>query len=261
MRQSTLLFHLTKRLLETKWRDPDEAPKLHLFGQLKRITRQWLDEHLICKGGTYPVQLIYQELADMACQRITDGITASFVRERPVKALLDPFNPASSTRYVNFTTSVQTRWQTSPEHCHINWAICHSDWEAEFCHVAESHPKVRAYVKNHNTGFDVPYHTGAEPHRSCPTSSSWSTTAAARTTRCTWSSRSRAGDLMTPKRRRRPSRLTGSPGSTTWERSGAGRSRSSTDVWEIQSGFEAEVESQFNAMIERAAGGAAAGMG
>ena len=36
LRKSTLLFHLTKRLLETKWRDPGEEPKLHLFGQLKR---------------------------------------------------------------------------------------------------------------------------------------------------------------------------------------------------------------------------------
>ena len=40
VRQSTLLFHLTKRLIETKWRDPGEEPKLHLFGQLKRITRE-----------------------------------------------------------------------------------------------------------------------------------------------------------------------------------------------------------------------------
>jgi len=45
VRRSTLLFHLTKRLLETKWRDPGEEPKLHLFGQLKAITRQWLDGH------------------------------------------------------------------------------------------------------------------------------------------------------------------------------------------------------------------------
>ena len=30
LRPSTLVFHLTKRLLETKWRDPGEAPKLHL---------------------------------------------------------------------------------------------------------------------------------------------------------------------------------------------------------------------------------------
>ena len=32
LRRSTLLFHLTKRLLETKWRDPGDEPKLHLFG-------------------------------------------------------------------------------------------------------------------------------------------------------------------------------------------------------------------------------------
>ncbi|HEY7495637.1 MAG TPA: DEAD/DEAH box helicase family protein, partial [Candidatus Tectomicrobia bacterium] len=36
MRRSTLLFHVTQRLLYTKWRDPGEEPKLHLFGQLKR---------------------------------------------------------------------------------------------------------------------------------------------------------------------------------------------------------------------------------
>ncbi|HUL11762.1 MAG TPA: hypothetical protein VLU73_06295, partial [Methylococcaceae bacterium] len=56
MRLSTLLFHLTHRLLYTKWRDPGEAPKLHLFGQLKRITAEWLDKCLVCKGGTFPAQ-------------------------------------------------------------------------------------------------------------------------------------------------------------------------------------------------------------
>ncbi|RLS58129.1 MAG: hypothetical protein DWH91_03345 [Planctomycetota bacterium] len=35
--------------------------------------------------------------------------------------------------------------------------ILDSDWEAEFCRVAESHPQVRAYVKNHSLGFEVPY--------------------------------------------------------------------------------------------------------
>src|SRR4029453_918421 len=42
MRRSTLLFHVARRLLYTRWRDPGEEPKLHLFGQLKQITRQWL---------------------------------------------------------------------------------------------------------------------------------------------------------------------------------------------------------------------------
>ena len=161
LRRSTLLFHLTKRLLYTKWRDPGEEPKLHLFGQLKRITRQWLDACLVCKGGTYPAQLMYQELADMACQRITAGITRSLVDERPIKAVLDPYNPTGSTIHVNFTTSKKNRWETDARKCHINWVILDSDWEAEFCRVAEAHPRVKAYVKNHNLGLEVPYRYGS----------------------------------------------------------------------------------------------------
>ena len=109
MRPSTLLFHLTHRLLYTKWRDPGEEPKLHLFGQLKRITKQWLDTCLVCTGGTYPALLMYQELADMAGSRITAGITRSFADQRQIKALLDPYNPSGSTAHVRFNTSKTSR--------------------------------------------------------------------------------------------------------------------------------------------------------
>ncbi len=167
LRRSTLLFHLTKRLLETKWRDPGEEPKLHLFGQLKRIARHWLDNHLVCKGGTYPAQLMYQELADMACQRITRGIVARHVDERPVKAVLDPYNPTGSTRHVRFTTSKEVR-KTDARYCHINYVVCDSGWESKFCLLTEGHPRVRAYVKNHGLGLEVPYLRGSEPHRYIP---------------------------------------------------------------------------------------------
>jgi len=168
MRRSTLLFHITKRLLYTKWRDPGEEPKMHLFGQLKRIVKKWLDSCLVCKGGTYPAQLMYQELADMACGRITAAITSTLVGTQPVKAVLDPYNPVGSTRHVSFNTSKKQRWQTSPDRCHINWIILDSDWEAEFCRVAESHPRVRAYVKNHNLGLEVPYRYGSETRTYIP---------------------------------------------------------------------------------------------
>ena len=112
LRRSTLLFHLTQRLLYTKWRDPNKDPKLHLFGRLKAIVRQWLDGYLVCKGGTYPAQLMYQELADRACEIITAGITNSHANGYPVKALLDPFNPTGSTAHVSFTTSKTSRWET-----------------------------------------------------------------------------------------------------------------------------------------------------
>src|SRR5690606_7090051 len=127
IRPSTLLFHLTQHLLMTRWRDAGEEPKLHLFGQLKRITREWLENHLVCRGNTYPALLMYRELADMACNRITAGITAAYAGERPIHAILDPYNPAGSTAYVRFTTSREPRWQTDPRKCHINWVICDQD--------------------------------------------------------------------------------------------------------------------------------------
>nr|WP_200900249.1 hypothetical protein [Rubrobacter aplysinae] len=168
MRRSTLLFHLTRRLLYTRWRDPGEEPKLHLFGQLKRITRQWLDNYLVCKGDTYPAQLMYQELADMVCERITAGVTQALVGEKPIKAVLDPYNHTGSTVHVNFNTSKSERWETDARRCHVNWAVLDSDWEAELCRVAESHPRVVSYVKNHNLGLEVPYLHGSEPHKYIP---------------------------------------------------------------------------------------------
>ncbi len=172
VRRSTLLLNLTQRLLYTKYRDPGDEPKVHLFGQLKRVTRQWLDEYLECKGGTYPAQLMYQELADMACERIAAAIARAGMqsdeRDRIIKALLDPYNPTGSTAHVNFRTSKESLYQTAPHKCHVNWVVLDSDWEAEFCRVAESHPKVLAYVKNHSLGIEVPYRYGAENRKYLP---------------------------------------------------------------------------------------------
>jgi type III restriction enzyme len=168
VRPSQVLYELVSHLVLTRWRDPGEEPKLYLFGQLKRVARQWLDGYLICKGGTYPAQLKYTMLADMACERIIRGINQAFIGQRPIKAVLDPYNPTGSTIHVNFNTSKLTRWETDSRRCHLNWVILDSDWEAEFCRVAESHPRVRAYVKNHNLGLEVPYRYGSEQRKYLP---------------------------------------------------------------------------------------------
>ena len=162
VRPSTVLYELTSHLVLTKWRDADGAPKLHLFGQLKRIAKQWIDGYLICDDGTYPAQLAYKMIADMACNKIVAGITERFRTERPIEVVLDSFNPTGSTEQVNFNTSKTERWETDARKCHVNFAILDSGWEGEFCRVVEEHPRVRSYVKNHNLGFEVPYLFGAE---------------------------------------------------------------------------------------------------
>jgi len=168
VRPSQVLYELTSHLVLTHWRDPGESPRLYLFGQLKRIARKWIDECLKCKGGTYPAQLKYKMIADMACKRITDGITRHFVGENPIKAILDPYNPVGSTNFVNFNTSKTDRWETDSRSSHVNWVILDSDWEGEFCRVVEAHPRVKAYVKNHSLGLEVPYRYGSEMKRYRP---------------------------------------------------------------------------------------------
>ena len=169
VRQSQVVYELTAYLLMTRYRDADGEPRLHLFGQLKRIVREWVSSYLVCKGGTNTSQLAYKTIADIACERIAAGVTRSQLSQsRPAKVILDPYNPTGSTAHVNFRTSKTSRYQTEARRCHVNWAILDSDWEAELCRVVEVHPQVAAYVKNQNLGFEVPYRAGSQPRRYLP---------------------------------------------------------------------------------------------
>ena len=172
LRPSTLVFHLTKRLLETKWRDPGEEPKLHLFGQLKRITRQWLKDHLVCKGGTYG--------PPSSCTRAsrTPRVSGSPGGSWPATWKNAPSRRCSirTIQSAPRCTSASPRRRrpggrptpaavTSTKEPGV---VCDSEWEAEFCRVAEAHPRVRAYVKNHGVGLEVPYRFQAESRMYVP---------------------------------------------------------------------------------------------
>lgn len=161
-RPSTVVYELTKHLLYHKYRDPGEEPKIHLFGELKRIAKQWMNQCLRCSGDTYPAQLIYREIADLACEKIKAAITEAMIGDRPTKAILDSYNPRGSSAFINFNTTKSTLWQSDPRRSHINFVVCDSDWEAEFCRVAEAHPLVKSYVKNQGLDFKVPYLYGSQ---------------------------------------------------------------------------------------------------
>ncbi len=255
LRPSTLLFHLTHRLLDTKWRDPGEEPKLHLFGQLKRITKQWLEGCLVCKGSTYPAQLMYQELADIACQRITAAITRAEIGSRPVKAVLDPYNPVGSTIHVNFNTTKTSRWQTDARRCHINWVILDSNWEAEFCRVAESHPRVKAYVKNHNLGLEVPYRYGSETRTYLPDFIVLVDDGHGDDDLLHLVVEIKGYRREDAKEKKATMDTYWVPGVNNHRRYGRWAFAEFTDVYAMQSDFEAKVEAAFNQMIEKAVRG------
>lgn len=166
VRPATIQLRLADWIVKRRLTDANEQPKVGLIMQLKPIVRRWMAERLVCSGGTQPAQLLYYGIADRVADRIMAAITRGQEGGGRVLALLDPYNREGSTQHVRFMTS-KDRYETGSR-CHINYAVIDSDWEAEFCRVADRHPRVLAWVKNHNLGFEVPYSAGGEVRRYRP---------------------------------------------------------------------------------------------
>jgi type III restriction enzyme len=167
VRPSSISYHLAKHLLYTRFRDPGQDPPLNLFTQIHRVARRWIEEgYLVAKG--VPIAMVtYLEMADKAAERIYLACQRHKEGQNRIKAILDAYNPKGSTQHVSFSTTKST-WKTAPGKCHVNYVVLDSDWEAELARVLESHPKVRAYVKNQGMQFEVPYRDGAVPRKYIP---------------------------------------------------------------------------------------------
>ena len=164
IRPSTIAFHLAKHLLNTHYRDADGQPKLHLFGDIKRVVDEWLASGYLVANDVPLGAITYLQLADAACQRIHLACQApSAEGKNRMLAVLDTYNPGGSTRHVGFNTSKPV-YATSPERCPIKYAVLDSDWEAQLAFVLDHHPKVLAWVKNQGLGFEVPYVDAGVPH-------------------------------------------------------------------------------------------------
>ena len=160
LRPSEISYNLAKHLLYTSFRDEDGFPKQHLFPQIQRLSRRWLDEGYLVTQGVPIGAILYQdqlaraaEKIDIACTRAGGG---------HIVAVLDPYNPKGSTRFVNFITSKEV-WKTGaqPAKSHISHVVLDSDWEQPLAQALEGHPRVIAYAKNQAMGFEIPYlHAG-----------------------------------------------------------------------------------------------------
>lgn len=192
-----------------------------------------------------------QELADMACERITAGITRSLMGKRPVKAVFDPYTPVGSTMHVNFNTSRKDRWETDARRCHINWVIFDSDWEAEFCRVAESHPRVKAYVKNHNLGLEVPYRYGSETRTYLPDFIVLVDDGHGEDDPLHLIVEIKGYRREDAKAKKSTMETYWVPGVNNHGTYGRWAFAEFTEVYQIESDFEAKVEAEFNNMIER----------
>jgi len=166
-RPSAIAYSLAAHLLKRFGSGDGSNLPVHLFGQIRRVVREWLDGgYLVLKGVPMGV-LDYLEIRDQAAERIFLACQRYEHGPRAIKAILDPYNPKSTSRFVNFTTSKDT-YVTDARRCHVSHVVCDSTWEAELARVLETHPRVVAFVKNQGLGLEVPYRDGSTPRRYIP---------------------------------------------------------------------------------------------
>ena len=219
---------------------PDGDPQLHLFGQLKRITREWLDDYLVCKGGTYPGAAQVQDARRHGLRAHHGGDHPRLRRRaadqggaRPVQP--DRLDDARQLHHVE-----DDRWETDA--APLPRQLGRSSTATGRPSSAASSRRIRACAPTSRTttsGSRCPTATARRAARTSRTSSCSSTTGTATTTCCTWSSRSRATGARTRRRRSRRWRRTGCPRVNHSATYGRWAFAEFTDVYEIESGFEA----------------------
>ncbi|MDZ7711768.1 MAG: DEAD/DEAH box helicase family protein [Rhodovibrio sp.] len=166
-REQEAQFYVASRALQLYFKDGDDQPKWHLFPHVLRITKTWFRDCL-ATPDTFPQYLLWQPLADKAAGLIHSACVPRQAGREQLRPILDPYNREGSSRHVGFMTAKTDLMETRADKCHVNFVVCDSDWEAGFAHAIEELPEVLAYVKNHNLGFEIPYHDGGEERRYRP---------------------------------------------------------------------------------------------
>ncbi|MEW4568509.1 BPTD_3080 family restriction endonuclease [Tautonia sp. JC769] len=167
-RPNEVAFLLAKLTLDQYFRDDEGAEKPWLFPQLLGIAKRWMDECLVCKGGTFPQLLLLAQHAHAAADRIYKAIVASTEGTPSLKPILRPYDTLGTTRFVDFDTTKPT-YATRADKCHVSHVVADTDtWEQKMAQVLEDMDEVASYVKNHNLGFIIPYVIDGQERRYHP---------------------------------------------------------------------------------------------
>lgn len=153
-RVQEVAFLLAKLTLE-HFQDDEGNIKPYLFPQVLDITKQWIDESVICHDNTFPQLLLLIEFAHNAAERIYRSIVKSSKRSQALKPVLKPYDMLGSTKYVDFDT-IRAVYPTTLSH--ISHVVADTDsWEQKLAQSLEDMEEVISYVKNQNLGFTIPY--------------------------------------------------------------------------------------------------------
>ena len=171
-RINEVAFLVASKVYSTYFRKSEEGEKPWLFPDILKITQAWLATQVKCKDDTFPQLLLLAEFANDAAAKIYHSIVEGSREEtgsQPrVKPILQPYDTWGSTRYVDFDTTKPV-YATRADKCHISHVVADTgSWEQKMAEVLEDMDEVKAYVKNQNLRFMIPYILNGEQRQYIP---------------------------------------------------------------------------------------------
>lgn len=162
-RENEVAFKIAKTVLEHYFRDDEGMDRPWLFPQILAITKEWLAHYVICKDNAFKQMLLLHEQKSDAARLIYQSIVAAPHAQAILKPILRPYDCFGSTDSVDFDTT-KSVFVTKADRCHVSHVVADTNsWEQKLAEALEAMPEVRAYVKNQNLGFIIPYsHNGEE---------------------------------------------------------------------------------------------------
>jgi len=165
-RVQEVAFLLAKLTLENHFQDDEGNIKPYLFPQVLDITKQWIDECVICHDNTFLQLLLLIEFAHNAAERIYRSIVKSSDRSQALKPVLKPYDMLGSTKYVDFDT-IRAVYPTTLSH--ISHVVADTNsWEQKLAQSLEDMEEVISYAKNQNLGFTILYTFNGEEKNYLP---------------------------------------------------------------------------------------------
>ena len=252
-RPSAVVFDLTKRLLYM-WRDAGEQPG-NLFGQLKRITKQWLDTCLVCKGGTFSRPTHVSGTGGHGLQPHHGWYHTRVGRPAPHQGAARPIqrhrvHPSCSVQHLPAPTAgiaVVRRPRTTSIGSFLTATgkPSFAGWPSRMRRLLPT-PRITTLASKCRIA------TAQRAGSICLTSSCSWTMATAPTICCTWSSRFKGYRREDAKEKKSTMDTYWVPGVNNLKHYGRWAFAEFTDVYQIETDFTAKIEGDFNKMIDTA---------
>ena len=154
IREQSVIFAITKDLIQLKFCDNENNKRFDKFNQLKQIVTEWYNDKVYCKGDTFKQMLLYDD-PQKVIAHIYRGIIKSQSITARILPVLNYYNKFGSTKYVHGNT-IKPVFETTKSH--VNFVVADTDsWEQIAAKTLEELGEVKSYVKNAFLGFAIPY--------------------------------------------------------------------------------------------------------